>query len=227
MSYITLGIVTFLAVYIYRNLRVSNYFLLVSLDWEEIPKLFGMKEGWLDTAELEEQFKERGVKDFEYYIIPKALKGSFSSSHIFDQQTKIFSESPTSAYQLLKGKNKIGNNFSITGCFLRTAKNKKSCFWINYYEEIIPLQSSSKTIVILFDEKYLGIGNVYYAQKLPFKAYLLESKDDPNIPFKKVFETRKLDTGDSDFSLWISPQSNIEKRGIPFSLEELDKISKK
>jgi len=228
MLYIILGTVIFIVAYIYRNLRVSNYFLLVSLDWGEIPKLFGIQEGWLDTAELEEQFKENGVRDFEYYIIPKALKGSFSVSHIFDQQTNTFSESPNTAYQLLKGKNDAGNNFFVTGGFLRLAPNKKSCFWINYYEKIIPLQSSYKTIVILFDEKYLNIKNAHSVtpQRIPFKVHLIESKDDPDVPFKKVSETRELDMDDSNFSLWVNPRAN-RKQGTPFSWEELNKISKK
>jgi len=228
MLYIILGTVIFIAVYVYRNLRVSNYFVQVHLDWEEIPKFFGIQEKWFGATDLEDAFKEKGVAYFEYYVIPEAFKGSFSSSNIFDQQSKTFSESPSTAYKLLKGKNEVGNNFSVTGGFLRLAPNKKSCFWINYHEEIIPLEFLSKTIVILFDEKYLNIKNAHSVvpQEIPFKVHLIESKDDPDIPFKNTSETIELDIDDSNFSLWINQQSLTTSAKPFYIIEELNKISR-
>lgn len=220
--------VIILAIYVYRNLRVSNYFFQISLEWQKISKLLGLQEGWREGAEIEDNFKERGVAHFEYYIIPKAMQKPFQSSHIFDQQTKTFSESPSTIHHLLKGRNKVGNNFFVTCGFSKVTHNKKSCFWVDYREEVSELQSEDKTIVALFDEKYLNIKNtnVQASQKIPFEAYLIKAKRGPDIFNKTIPETEKLKTDDSGFGIEITPQSDIEKRGVPF-WEELRKISEK
>ena len=46
--------------------------------------------------------------NFEYYIVPKATKGQYQFSSIFDQQLKTFSESPNVIYRnVLNGNSKI------------------------------------------------------------------------------------------------------------------------
>jgi hypothetical protein len=231
-------IVAILAIYVYRNLVISNYFFSIFFYWSKVYELFGISEEEYKTFEIGVDYKklisnnvnewgplldDKGIACFEYYIIPRAVKGSYSYGHLFDQQNKTFFETPNTIYRgVLKGKSKDGENVSISCGFgkgalsAKVAVNRKSCLWIHYSKETSTTRLIQKTLVILFNEDCLNMRNAHsFNGKIQHDIYLIEYQEGSESKVKKV-EVNKDDLKVKDnFHLCINVQSQQDAQSNP------------
>jgi hypothetical protein len=242
LTFLLTIIVIVLVIYIYRNLRVSNYFFSVFFDWVTVYKLFEIKEEEYKTFNVGDDYKkltsnnvnygsyslmhDKGVACFEYYVMPKAVKGQYSWSHIYDQQNKTFFESPNTMYkEVLKSGGKNRENASAISCGFEkgaintVTPNRKSCFWITYRKEIPDSVSEYKTLVIIFNEEYLNIRNAQsFNDKILFDVYLIEHQDSEKNHFEAIPKVKKIEVKEGDFSVNIHVQSQQDAETNPLTL---------
>jgi hypothetical protein len=245
LTFLLVVVIAILVIYVYRNLMISNYFFSIFFYWSKVYELFNISEEEYKTLNLNGDYiklisnniNEHGplmcdgeMACFEYYIIPRAVKGQYSYGHIFDQQNKSFFESPNTIYRgVLKGKSKDGGNVSISCGFnkgalsAKIAVNSKSCFWINYSKETSTIQDEQKTLVILFNEDYLNMRNAdSFDEKILHDIYLIEYQEGSESKVIKI-EANKDDLNVIDsFHLCVNVQSQQDAQSNPV-LRELRK----
>ena len=214
----------------------GNYFLSISFEWKDIFRILEVPESQQDYFEVSEKYKYqspnangtegRGAKScsalFEYYIIPNSLgNGSYSYSSIYDQQLKRFFESPNINYgPVLKNSKK--KDSSLACFFKKGMPTEKAAFAKAGFAVCFSQDSKWKTIVFLFDEKFLNLTDAHtqWGEKIPFEAYEISYDGKGDNIVTKVSLDPKI--------LWLntSVQSQDDAQSGPFD-GDLHKFFKK
>jgi len=206
---------------IYRNRSLSSYFILISFDWFTVYELFGISDEECKTFEVNKNYYvSSGVSvtdgnraNFEYYITPKAIRGPYPCSIIFDQQQKTFHESPHADYRdVITGKTATGHKTAIScGFAAHMLDGKKAGFWIQYRKDISDFKMEMKTLVLVFDDKFLELTDAHsrHGNLIPREVYLLEYK---NADYHSVgdVKTEKMTVKQDDFWLQTNIQSTLD-----------------
>ncbi len=214
---------------------MSNYFFQISFHWLSIYKILNIPEedyGYLNFEKeyysnscngnnSNPQINNNGIASFEYYVMPRAQRGGYPSSHIFCQQKKIFLETLNIAYRGVKtGKSKDGKAVILSCGFTKYAMSGKSGFWINFQKETTHLDAELKTLFFVFDEKKLNIANAYsqHGKTIPYKAFLIEDTIQGRRHEAKVTELTGPTKSEDEF-LWmqVSIQSLQDAQAVPFA----------
>lgn len=181
----------------------KNYFLKIQFSWDDIRPLLSFTDNVYEDSHTNDKYSvsfngnswtpvaDSQEVNFEYYIIP--------SQAIFCQQTHRFFDTPNIIYsKLLHGKHDK-EEFSINCGFHTHFVSGKAAFQINYTQGISSiLPSIQKTLVVLFDIKYLNLrfNSSMEHEKLPYEIYLIEQTketlDRKNTVKETKFDKEKL-----------------------------------
>jgi len=209
----------------------GNYFLSLSFEWKDIFRILEVPENQQDDFEVNEKYRYQspnanstdglGINSssalFEYYILPNSLRnGAYSYSSIYDQQLKIFFESPNINYgPVLKNSKK--EDSSLICFFNKNLANNKAGFSICFSND-----SKWKTIIFLFDENHLNLkdAHVKWGDRIPFESFEISYDGKGDNIVKKVSLDPKI--------LWLntSVQSQDDAQSGPFD-GDLHKFFKK
>ena len=236
------GIWTAIGVFILGSIIISiiktmfknpgNYFLSIFFEWKDIFRILEVPESQQDDFKVSEEYKHEhpGTEGrlnsfsalFEYYIIPNSLRdGSYSYSSIYDQQLKRFFESPNINYgPVLKNSKK--KDSSLACFFKKGMPTEKAAFAKAGFAVCFSQDSKWKTIVFLFDEKFLNLTDAHtqWGEKIPFEAYEISYDGKGDNIVTKVSLDPKI--------LWLntSVQSQDDAQSGPFD-SDLHKFFKK
>lgn len=213
MQTVILILLIVFTLYLFFRKTYGNYFLLISLEWENIYKIFELTDGDREGLKINEDFLYRspnandghglgidsGSANFEYYITPNALRnGSYQYSSIYDQQLKRFFESPNTNYgTILSGKTSGKENLWIGCLFNKNLHKGNAGFSIHFSktgddDTIAYPNNQRKTLVMLFDGKYLNLKDVHkkWGDQIPFRAYLISQNNNSEAVTKELTLTK-------------------------------------
>jgi hypothetical protein len=200
--------------------NAGNYFLSIFFDWKDIYKLLDIPEAEQSDFVITDNYHYRSLNAndgdglgidsnsavFEYYIIPNSLRnGGYSYSTIFDQQLKRFFESPNINYgPVLKNSKK--DDSSIVCLFNKNIANGKAGFAIHVSRE-----ENRKTVIFLFDEKYLNDAHTKWGDKVPFEAYEI------SFDHKNENVVKEISVSPDVVHISVLVQSQDDAQSSPFS----------
>lgn len=217
-------------------MTASSYFFLISFEWPKVFDALGIPEAERKHLKfnMELAYKSPNANDgddlgideesahFEYYISPNALRnGWYKYGSVYDQQLKRFFETPNINYgTAFSGKTEKEDELWIGCLFSSNLVKSKAGFSINYgrtgeEDSWSRPDSTQRTLVILFDEKYLNLQDAHktWSDKVSYRTLLISSDNRGDSEVKEITLP--------DNSVWVNTdvQSLNDAQVSPFGTE--------
>ena len=219
-------------------MKNAAYFLSIWFKWEEVFKALSLTEKERDRLTINSRYRfvspngndpeGLGIDDesalFEYYVTPNILgNGKYSYSSIFDQQLRMFFETPNILYpNVMEGRD---SSFSIKfgKSVFSSGSIKLSGFMLCFSNSDI-----QKILLVTFDDKYLNLekANKGWSDVFPYKAFVIDRSTHFSTIEDKKISAREVVLDRNTFMIGIYPQSQHDAQSFHLPTEFSEAIKK-